>query len=436
MMRFNSFLLFCCTLLFLLSCSNESKNDQCNPKLDFTLNGKDYVSSCEIFGSEPTEELTEVVQSLLVAETIKIKLLNSNNNPTSILLNGIKTKEINTNQTSFTINKEGYYKLTLSNENGDLSKWISVRPNLKPRKVSKSIEEPEITQAEREPKQTTSVINDISTTTIPVTTSSNSTNLTSSNSSSSGVTIAPETETPSITPKEETLLKDDPTINYKLRQARAELSKKQLFQNDNTLKKNYDYIYNYIQKGASVENRSVMIKDLDSLIVGIKRYEVVVEDKDTPNKVVEQVQPKVSADAPLVPLRKYGEVYNGSVTACSMLSNNWKSGPFMANINPTQDIQIRSCNVVSQSNWTAKITLNDSNGNIIGEATEERIVKGNTEINLTQLNRRLKKGTNYTLTIEGNGQLSDIKTCDLSGTSNKQVSIKQNNYFFNFNYKY
>lgn len=118
---------------------------------------------------------------------------------------------------------------------------------------------------------------------------------------------------------------------------------------------------------------------------------------------------------------------------CASASTDFIKGPFSINLNVKQRIQLRSISVVSNSNWSANLKLSSS-GTQIGSANGESIVDGLTEINLTQLNRYLEPG-NYTLTVSGIGQLSNLSTCK-SETQSSHVSVMNNNHFFNLDYKY
>jgi hypothetical protein len=170
----------------------------------------------------------------------------------------------------------------------------------------------------------------------------------------------------------------------------------------------------------------------DSEPISLKKEETKIKQEQITTPAPEAIkETKPSA----IRLTNYGSLTLISNQECPADLSDYSSGPFSMSFAITTRAQLRTISVISNSNWTAQLTLTSTAGNQIGDARSESIVDGITEINLTQLNKYLDPG-NYTLKVSGTGQLADITACGSSSMKTNEISVNSNNYFFNIDYKY
>ena len=108
---------------YLLSCKSDTSKE-CNANLDFTLLGKDFISSCELLGQDPSPDMESLVQRVIIGTPFRLVLTGINPASPTLLINEIVKKEIIGGSTTLDFDVKGFYKITVANENGKLSKWI------------------------------------------------------------------------------------------------------------------------------------------------------------------------------------------------------------------------------------------------------------------------------------------------------------------------
>jgi len=167
-------------------------------------------------------------------------------------------------------------------------------------------------------------------------------------------------------------------------------------------------------------------RDLD----GVPDKSDACPDKGSKGKVDKNGCPEITV------LKSRGILKNLSSNDCLDNIKEWQSEKFQFNFTSKSSLELRNISAVSEGNWEATITLYDSSNSKVGnQINNEKILEGVTEINLTEFGVYLENGKSYKLTIEGNGKLKNTSACS-NNQSNKQLSVIDNNNFFNIEYKY
>ena len=454
----NKFYTVCLLLMsafFVLSCNSErNKAGGCQSHLDFSINGEDYPHSCEILGTAPQQSDRDLVQQLKETE-IEIEIFQTTEKTVYLSVDDSQVQPVINNIVRYNINSDGLHKISLCQGNQCLSKWVSLK--IKRPTIPKYNNIPSV--AENPPASAETI-----TTTRNTQSSTNNIGNTRSQSSSSDGTQpkppqkATTTYRPTTDSDNDGVPDDRDDCKYEYGSASNRGCPEPVAV---VLDTDKDGVPDNRDKCKDQEGLPRFFGCPDSDDDGVPDYrDKCPDEKGTINGCPEEVadsepislkkeetkinQEQITTPAPEaiketkpspIRLTNYGSLTLISNQDCPADLSDYSSGPFTMSFAITTRSQLRTISVISNSNWTAQLTLTSAAGNQIGGARLESIVDGITEINLTQLNKYLDPG-NYTLKVSGTGQLADITACGSSSIKTNEISVNSNNYFFNIDYKY
>lgn len=126
---------------------------------------------------------------------------------------------------------------------------------------------------------------------------------------------------------------------------------------------------------------------------------------------------------------------------CVNRINSYGKTKFELKLTALNKLELASCKVYSNQNWTGDIQLLNSNRKILAMLKNEQIIDGITEIDLFGLYYVLEENKTYILRLlpEKNGpELSKVRGC-IKNESSDQISLQRNYgdiFFFDLKYKY
>ncbi len=482
----------CLLITILVGCKQDSADRMaCDLRLDFSINGQDFPNSCEIIGDVPQSSDTDLVQYLAV-NNIEITLNRPVNGSVRLHIDGLKIKPLIQGKTRYKLTSSGIRKISLCTDSNCLSKWIYLPANkvlTQEPIVSREVELiQEETVSEVQMQKSEPIANPIVRTTnssqvqnsSPPTIVERQTDIVSppnpepsrpvEDTDRDGVPDyrddcvnefgsasnrgCPEKETSK--PVSTILDSDNDGVPDNTDQCKDVKGLARFFGCPDTDKDGIpDHKDKCAQQRGPERFQGCPDSDRDGIPDNLDECPEEKGDKsnngcpiaiahNTTEKIEEAVI-KSPANSPdnaakqntttSVRLSSYGSAIIPSDYNCAETSSNFNSGSFQMRFTIKARVQLLSLSVVSNSNWSGDISLTAVNGNMINSVSNERILDGITEINLTQLAKYIEPG-DYVLEVNGQGQLGNIETCNHSSSSTKQMSVRSNNYFFNLDYKY
>jgi len=211
-----------------------------------------------------------------------------------------------------------------------------------------------------------------------------------------------------------------------------------------------------------IEKNPSVVREVEPEVVEVqpeeREYEIVQEtspQEDVRQEPIEEIVE--TAPAPVVdppkkdPIpkpnpNKGNEFFNSSKILtvdplCVNRINSYGKTKFELKLTALNELELTSCKVYSNQNWTGDIQLLNSNRKILAMLKNEQIIDGITEIDLFGLYYVLEENETYILRLlpERNGpELSKVRGC-IKNESSDQISLKRNYgdiFFFDLKYKY
>ena len=480
-------------VLLCISCKQDAGNIACDLRLDFTINGKDLPNSCEIIGTNPHHSETDLVQQLDDSD-ISIALSESISDAVRLHIDGVKVAPVINGTIDYKLESSGISKITLCTNKNCLSKWIYLPQNKMSTSknvtsiTNNSLQEKDIiksskqnTTSNNEPLLREPIQGQVQSSRKEITVDGNTNIKSQSDNNKAASRPVIDSDGDGVPDYRDDCVNEfGSTSNRGCPEILNSTSESKILDSDNDgvpdnddqckdvkgLARFYgcpdtdkDGVPDHKDKcaeqrgperfqGCPDSDRDGVPDNLDKCPekkgdknnngCPVAKVEVSVEESKNLNDEapVDNIKKETNQNTTkAIRLSSYGSAIIPTDYTCTESVSNFNSGSFQMQLSIKSRVQLISLSVVSNSNWSGNISLKAANGSIINSVSNERILDGVTEINLTQLAKYIEPG-DYILEVSGKGQLSNIAACNHTSNSTSQMSIESNNYFFNVDYKY